>query len=74
MNGTVKNVNGQKGYGFIRENGGKEYFFHRSDFNGFFDDLVHDWEEKRTIHVTFEIVPSPKGLRAANVTREDGGV
>jgi cold shock CspA family protein len=63
-----------KGFGFIHGEDKKDYFFHRSDFNGFFDDLVEDVGAGRSIKVEFEITPSAKGPRAANVVRVDGGV
>jgi cold shock CspA family protein len=63
-----------KGFGFIKGEDKKDYFFHRSDLNGFFEDLVQDFDGGRVIHVTFESVPSPKGPRASEVSRVDGGV
>jgi CspA family cold shock protein len=73
MNGKIVRVMGDKGYGFIKGEDGKEYFFHRQDVNGNFDDLVLDAEGGRTIEVMFESVPSPKGPRAGEVTRTDFG-
>jgi cold shock protein len=74
MNGTVIRLTADKGFGFIKGDDNKDYFFHRSDLNGFFDDLVRDFSEGRKIHVTFDSAPSLKGPRAANVVRVDGGV
>jgi cold shock CspA family protein len=74
MNGFVKNVAGMKQYGFIRAEDGKEYFFHKEDFNGFWNDLALDVENGRTVNVTFESIPSDKGPRAGEVTRTDAGV
>lgn len=73
LKGTVKSLNSQKKFGFIFCNG-HEYFFHREDFNGHWDDLVHDfdaWPRQKKIEVEFEEVFNPKGPRAANVKRLD---
>lgn len=57
-------------FGFIVTPDGKEYFFHRDDFKGHWDDLVADDSDK-DVEVTFDIVESTKGLRADNVSRTD---
>ena len=74
MTGTVSRVIADKGFGFITGEDGQDYFFHRSDLGGFFDDLAADIGKGRKIKVQFESVPSPKGARASNVVRDDGGV
>lgn len=74
MEGTIARIIAQKSFGFIHGQDKKDYFFHRSDLNGFFDDLVADYEGGRIIKVEFESVPSQKGLRAGNVTRMDMGI
>lgn len=72
MKGTVKSVNEQKLYGFILgENKRDEYFFHRDDFVGHWNDLVADYHTTDTIEVEFKADTTPKGLRARNVTRTD---
>jgi CspA family cold shock protein len=65
--GTVKKIVREKGFGFVRGDDGKEYFFHKSACDpGEFDKLLEndavdfDIEEKN---------PSPKGPRAARVIR-----
>jgi cold shock CspA family protein len=67
MLGEIKMVT-DKGYGFIKGEKGKEYFFHRSDFDG-------DWEQLRAetekIFVEFIVETSNKGPRAAKVQRRD---
>lgn len=73
MNGKILRAFAGKGFGFIRGDDLKDYFFHRSDFHGFFEDLVKDVDEGRSIEVNFHSVPSNRGLRAAEVTRVDGG-
>lgn len=75
MEGTVVRVMEDKGFGFIKGDvDKKDYFFHQSDLNGFFEDLVHDLQEGKVIRVTFEATIGQKGPRAAQVTRIDGGV
>ncbi len=37
--GTIKRLARDKGFGFIRDSGGQEYFFHRSSVEGSFDSL-----------------------------------
>jgi CspA family cold shock protein len=64
MTGTVKWFNASKGYGFIARDGGEDVFVHHSAIQG---------EGYRTLEegerVEFEVEPSPKGLKATNVTR-----
>ena len=62
MNGTVKNINKDNGYGFIRGEDGKEYFFHRSALkNCDMEDMTRGRE------VTFEDAEGAKGLRAEDI-------
>lgn len=71
MNGTVKNLFALKHYGFIRS-GNKDYFFHRDDFIGHWQDMVLDHMQGKEIPVEFELgEKSNKGLRAAGVKRSD---
>lgn len=72
LKGIIKSLNDKKKFGFIKC-GGNEYFFHREDFQGYWDDLVNDFEafNKKKIEVEFEEVYSPKGPRASNVKRLD---
>lgn len=71
MNGYVKNIPAGKLFGFIRAGNGKEYFFHRADYNGHWDDLLIDMQGPDKIEVQFDIVDSAKGPRAGNVHRID---
>jgi CspA family cold shock protein len=59
--GTIKRLVRDRGFGFIRDDGGQEWFFHRSSVQGNFDQLN---EGQR---VSFEEEPSAKGPRAGNV-------
>lgn len=64
MTGTIKRLVSEKGYMFIRDPEGREWFAHRSEVaNRGFDDL-HEGDI-----VTFEEAQSAKGPRATNVQR-----
>ena len=63
--GQIKRLVRDRGFGFIRDDGGQEWFFHRSAVQGNFDQLD---EGQR---VTFDEEPSAKGPRAANVRSEN---
>jgi CspA family cold shock protein len=62
--GTIKRLVRDRGFGFIRDDGGQEWFFHRSSVQGSFDQLN---EGQR---VSFDEEPSAKGPRAGNVRTE----
>lgn len=70
MLGTIKNIVVKRAFGFIKSDR-QEYFFHRDDFNGHWDDLVNDWNNKDVVPVEFEVKQSDKGPRASNVRRTD---
>ena len=60
MNGTVKRLVSDKGFGFIAAEDGNEYFFHRSG--------TADFDRLDTgVKVDFVTEPSAKGPRATNV-------
>ncbi len=65
MNGTIKTLLMEKGFGFIsREGETKDLFFHSKELKGVaFDEL------KVGDSVTFEVVQSDKGPAATNVAR-----
>lgn len=71
MNGTIKNTTPKRAFGFIKGEDGIEYFFHRDDFNGHWEDLTDDLANKNIIHVTFLPQAGTKGPRAGNVSRND---
>ena len=66
--GTVKWFDASKGFGFIEREDGEDVFVHFSEINaaGF-----KTLEENQ--RVNFEVVESPKGLQAVNVTVIDSG-
>ena len=62
MNGTIKRLVSEKGFGFVAAQDGSEYFFHQSACTGArFDDL------REGQAVNFEKGQGPKGPRAENV-------
>jgi cold shock protein len=63
IEGTVKWFNDSKGFGFLSREGGPDVFVHHSEIRG--EGFKSLSEGQR---VQFEIVDSPKGPRAANVT------
>ena len=64
-NGTIKRLVRDRGFGFIRDEGGQEWFFHRTSVTaGSFEELN---EGQR---VSFDEEPSAKGPRAGNIRSE----
>jgi len=65
MEGTIKNLVADKGFGFITVDGEeKDLFFHTNELKGVsFEDL------KIGDKVSFEKADSPKGPNAVNVSR-----
>ncbi len=62
MNGTIKRLVSEKGFGFIAAGDGTEYFFHRSACSQIPFDSLREGQA-----VTFERGQGPKGPRAENV-------
>jgi len=58
--GTVAKWIGDRGFGFIKTEDGKEIFVHNSDIQG--KSSLSEGEK-----VEFEVTEGPKGPRAANV-------
>lgn len=62
LNGTVKRLVNEKGFGFVAAADGQEYFFHQSACaQGQFDTLTEGQS------VSFDKGQGPKGPRAENV-------
>jgi CspA family cold shock protein len=63
ITGTVKWFNGEKGFGFIEREGGKDVFVHFSAIQG---DGYRNLQEGQ--RVEFNVEQGPKGPQASNVT------
>jgi CspA family cold shock protein len=61
MKGRIKFFNESKGYGFIKSEDGKEYFFHQSD-------LRENVALKEEDEVSFSVADGDRGPKAENVT------
>jgi CspA family cold shock protein len=62
INGTIKRLISDKGFGFVMADDGTEYFFHQSACAGArFEDL------REGQALTFEKGQGPKGPRAENI-------
>ena len=62
MNGTIKRLVSDKGFGFVAAADGQEYFFHQSAVAGGQFDQLREGQA-----VTFDTGQGPKGPRAENV-------
>jgi cold shock protein len=60
VNGTIKRLVFEKGFGFVADDRGQEYFFHQSACPSF--QTLREGQA-----VTFEPGQGPKGPRAENV-------
>jgi cold shock protein len=61
-NGTINRIVSDRGFGFIRGEDEKEYFFHRSSVEGLDFDRLAPGEQ-----VTFDVQASDRGPRAVRV-------
>jgi CspA family cold shock protein len=64
MTGTIRTIRADKGFGFIKDGSGQEYFFHKSAVQG---EGLEDLREGDSVE--FEVGEGPKGPRAENVRR-----
>ena len=65
MTGTIKTLKSEKGFGFIKDDAGREYFFHQSAIYGESIDMLREGD-------SVEFTPAgggPKGPRAEGVRR-----
>jgi CspA family cold shock protein len=66
MNGAIKTITQNRGFGFIRADDGTEYFFHRSELRGGLE-----FEQLREgQRVRFEAQQGEKGPRAGDIHPE----
>lgn len=63
MTGTVKWFNAEKGYGFIKDEEGKDIFVHFSSINSDGYKTLAEGQK-----VTYDLVESDRGPQAKNVT------
>ena len=64
MTGTIRTLRLDKGFGFIKDGQGNEYFFHQSAVQG---ESLQDLREGDSVE--FDVSQGPKGPRAENVRR-----
>ncbi|MCX6740829.1 MAG: cold shock domain-containing protein [Candidatus Parcubacteria bacterium] len=65
MQGSIKKLIADRGFGFITpDDGGKDLFFHSNEVKG-----ITFQELKEGDKVSFDVGESPKGPNAVNVTR-----
>ena len=64
MTGTIRTLRVDKGFGFIKDDKGQEYFFHQSAIQGEGIAALREGDS-----VEFEVGEGPKGPRAENVRR-----
>ena len=63
VEGSVKWFNDSNGFGFLSHEGGPDVFVHHSEIKGEGFKTLNEGDR-----VQFDVVDSPKGPRAANVT------
>jgi CspA family cold shock protein len=64
MTGKIRTLRVDKGFGFIKDDTGNEYFFHQSAVYG---EGIGDLREGDSVE--FDVGEGPKGPRAENVRR-----
>lgn len=62
--GKIKWFDNKKGFGFIAQDSGQDVFVHHTAITGQGFKTLNEGDE-----VSFEVVPSEKGLKATNVQR-----
>ena len=78
--GTIKRIQRDKGFGFIRDNSGQEYFFHRSAVQGSFDSLSEgqrvSFDEEQSFQISRAFHgshsgPSPQRFLSSQISSTD---
>jgi len=64
MTGKIRTIRAEKGFGFIQDEAGQDYFFHQSAIYG---EGINDLREGDGVE--FTVGQGPKGPRAENVRR-----
>jgi cold shock protein len=64
MTGKIRTLRVDKGFGFIQDERGNDYFFHQS---AIFGEGIADLREGDSVE--FDVGRGPKGARAENVRR-----
>jgi CspA family cold shock protein len=64
VKGTIARLQVEKGFGFVKDESGKDYFFHRSAIYGEGIDNLREGDS-----VDFTVGEGPKGPRAETVRR-----
>ena len=67
MIGRVRNIPDGKFFGFISDEGGRDFFFHKDDYKGSWDKLLKAFRDGEQVLVEFVPNEAPKGLRASEV-------
>jgi CspA family cold shock protein len=62
--GKIKWFDNKKGFGFIAQSTGQDVFVHHSSITGSGFKTLNEGDE-----VSFEVIPSDRGLKAHNVQR-----
>jgi cold shock protein len=62
--GKVKWFDARKGFGFIAQDSGQDVFVHHTSIQGSGFKTLNQGDD-----VTFDVIPSDKGLKAQNVQR-----
>lgn len=70
MEGRVRRIYKDLQYGFLNADG-KDYFFHKDDFDGDWRALCMEFEVHTDILLSFEPIMTTKGLRAKEVSQVD---
>ena len=62
--GTIRNLVRDRGFGFIRDEGGQEYFFHRTAVQ---ENAYDSLTEGQVVEYETESDPRGRGMRAVNI-------